>query len=79
LVLKNDNSASAIPPSLLNLVSNTANYMIWGGETLTVPGGQEGTVLMQLEYPTPEPASWLVFVATLGGVAIRYRGRRQRR
>ena len=41
LALKNGNSESAMPPSLLNLFSNPANYMILGGQTFTVPGGQE--------------------------------------
>jgi hypothetical protein len=79
LVLKNDTSASAIPANLLNLFTNPSGYMIWGGETLTVPGGQEGTVLMQITYSTaPEPASWLVFAGALGAAAIRFRRRRQR-
>ena len=75
LALKNVTSASSIPQRLLNLFSNTANYMNWTSNNFLTPDGEIAQVSIQLAFPdpAPEPATWLVFLATVGVGVIRHR------
>jgi hypothetical protein len=80
LTLANNTSSRSIPPEMLNLFSNPANYLLWTAGEPTDPPGLTTEVLLQVAYPNPipEPATWLVFLAIVGGGVIRFRNHHRR-
>jgi hypothetical protein len=72
--------ASEIPTNLLNLISNPIDYTTWTTNIISTPAGEEANVSVQLgfESSAPEPSSWLVFLAAIGGGVIRYQKHRRR-